>query len=299
MRVGRRLFLAVIPAVLGVLAMAALAYWGERGRQVPHALVWAGIGAATVSLGLAWHNTRHVARRLESLAARRPDSAARDEIESIENAVAGAVEAGRARADAAELRSREYTALLADAAGAMARGLDEVRLPLHILLESPFGELNENQEEMIAAAHSAAARADERVRTLARILQADSGGVRVDLQPIRPLDLLAPLLNGGAPESDVPPTLPHVRADVRLAREALSLILEQLARKPAAPLHIDATTDGASVEIRIHAPQPAPREFALATRLLRLQGGDVMVDADGVRVRLRAFTSEARRKPAE
>ena len=39
MKVGQRLFLAVIPAVLGVFTVALLAYFGQYARTAPEALV--------------------------------------------------------------------------------------------------------------------------------------------------------------------------------------------------------------------------------------------------------------------
>ena len=68
MRVGQRLFLAVLPAVFGLLSVAALAYWGQYARQAPNAVVSLAIAASILSLVMAWTNTRYVARRLERLA---------------------------------------------------------------------------------------------------------------------------------------------------------------------------------------------------------------------------------------
>ena len=64
MRIGPRLFLAVLPAVLGVVVVVALAYFGEYGRQAPAALVAIAAGATIVSLVVSWRNTRWLARRI-------------------------------------------------------------------------------------------------------------------------------------------------------------------------------------------------------------------------------------------
>ena len=145
--------------------MAALAYWGHMYRSAPGWVVAAAAVAALGSLVLAWRNTRYVARRIERLVGgwrlavvQAPPGAPRsDELDSIEAVVdrlSGAVteaEAGsRRREAAASERVQEYAALLAEATSALSRQLDEVRLPLHILLENHFGQLNENQEEMLA-----------------------------------------------------------------------------------------------------------------------------------------------------
>lgn len=71
MRVGQRLFLAVLPAIVGLLTVTALVYWGEYSRQAPEWLVIAAVVAALGSAVLAWRNTRYVAQRVEQLAARR------------------------------------------------------------------------------------------------------------------------------------------------------------------------------------------------------------------------------------
>ena len=70
MRVGQRLFLAVVPAVVGVLTVAALSYYGRYAYVVPEWVVAIAIVAAGGSLVVAWMNTRYVARRIDRLAAR-------------------------------------------------------------------------------------------------------------------------------------------------------------------------------------------------------------------------------------
>lgn len=123
MRVSTRLYLAVVPAILGVMVMAALAYWTERGRQAPEVLVAIVILASLVSVVIAWRNASYVAQRIEQLAqsragnsatsgfrAERPTSV--DELDQIEATVTGlsdrlSVEraAGEQRVRAAEARA--------------------------------------------------------------------------------------------------------------------------------------------------------------------------------------------------
>ncbi len=78
MRVGQRLFLAVIPAVIGILAVAALYYWGQFARVVPEWVVAIAIVAATLSLVISWMNTRYIATRIDRLAARVGETRAAD-----------------------------------------------------------------------------------------------------------------------------------------------------------------------------------------------------------------------------
>ena len=72
--------------------------------------------------------------------------------------------------------------------------LDEVRLPLHILLENRFGDLNENQEEMLAAAQSAVDQAAAMLGCVRLIADLDRGA----LEPRRDLLRLDDLISGHA-----------------------------------------------------------------------------------------------------
>jgi len=297
MKVGQRLFLAVLPAVLGVLAMAGLAFWGQRGREIPEWLLIPGILAAVASLAMAWRNTRYVARRIEALSRRRGAAPERDgpadELDFIERTISEAERRGETRERAAEALVREYAGLLADASATVGRRLDEVRLPLHILLSSPFGELNENQEEMIGAARASADAADQALRQIGRVADIDAGRVESRPRRIRLPDLLDPVLAAARPrlrhagatlESDLPPMLPQVRADPEQAREALALVLDHLIARAAPGHHVRVTADArdGSVHLRIDGGPVRPDEaFPLAQRLLQLQGGVIARGADG------------------
>lgn len=298
MKVSTRLYLAVLPGIVGVLTLAALAYWGEYGRQAPGALVLVAALATAASLWIAWRNTRYVAGRIDALARGRtgPDGDARDELTSIARAMVRAERDGAARQRDAEARVGEYAALLAETAAAVAARLDEVRLPLHILLENRFGELNENQEEMIAAAEAAARRAGASVREAGRIAEMDGGGTRVPPAPVRPVDLVAPLLSaalartsraGAAFTADVSPALPRVMADTAYAREALERLLAPYLARAAAggTLRLEGERVADGVRIRLHDGSPPPAgPGPLAGRLLRAQGAEARISADGTDV---------------
>jgi signal transduction histidine kinase len=284
MKVARRLLVAVLPAVPGVLAMAGPACRGQRGGQIPGWILLAGI-----VLALAWQNTRYVARRIAALSRRRGAGAEGDDPaggrEPAGRTIPGTGQRGEPRERAAEARLREYARLLADASATAGRKLDEARLPLHILLSSPFGELNENQEEMIGAAQAAVEEAGAALRTIGRIAELDEGRVESRPERVRPRDLLAPVIAAVGPrleqagatlELDLPLTLPHVQADPRHAREALSLVLNGLAEGagPGARVRVEAGSGDGFVRLRI-AGGSLRRDgaFALAERLLQLQGG--------------------------
>src|SRR6185436_12187733 len=140
MRVGTRLYFAVLPAVLGVLTVAGLAYWGERGRQAPSTVIVIAVVASVASLVIAWRNARYVARRIAQLAhARRSPTVSEratlgdgsaDELDDIEatvthldSAVVSARLAGDQRARVAELRAAEYADLLDGAVRSMGSSL--------------------------------------------------------------------------------------------------------------------------------------------------------------------------------
>ena len=59
-----------------------------------------------------------------------------------------------------------------------ARQLDEIRMPLHILLENRFGDLNDNQEEMLATARTAADDAQALLERLRQVADVDRGTLR-------------------------------------------------------------------------------------------------------------------------
>jgi len=173
MRIAYRLYAAIVPAVLGVLLVAGLSYWGQYGRSTPvSVLLVAGI-AALVSLIIVWRNTRYVAQRIEALAT--PEASpgvtlpAVDEIDAIHHRLESlGVEAANA-AENARKRASEFEALVAEVAYGSRKRVEEARMPVHILLTAQFGELNENQEEMLGAADSALTALDdelERLRTI-------------------------------------------------------------------------------------------------------------------------------------
>jgi signal transduction histidine kinase len=268
MNVSQRLYLAVMPAILGVFAVAALAYWGQYDRQAPHVLVIVGVIASVGSLIVAWRNTRYVASRVTRLAA--PAQVARDdeldaiehEVDRLRRAVAGA-EADQAgaqqRADAAV---QEYGALVADAAMAAARQLDEIRMPLHILLENRFGDLNDNQEEMLAAARTAADDAQASLERLRQVADIDRGTLRLRTERVRLTDLVTALLPGLSAEgahgsvavsADLSPWVPAVMGDRARLGQALSLLAIDAVRR---------TPSGGAVRITAGAPEPAERAAA-------------------------------------
>ena len=304
MRVGQRLFLAVIPAILGLFAVAALAYWGQIDRSAPQWLIVVAAVAATLSLAVAWQNTRYVARRIERLAgthAALPQAGTSpDEIDSIERVVdrlSGAVVVAeterREREAAASGRVQEYAALLAEATSAVTRQLDDVRLPLHILLENHFGQLNENQEEMLASARAAAEAAGVELARLREIADLDRGALSFRRDRVRIaglLQTLKPQLVADGERADVKvtieclPGLPPVAGDRVRLQEAMELLLRHLVRHtlPGNEVVIGATRDRGEIAIDVtHGPAPmVDANVALAQRIILAHGGRIE-DQDG------------------
>lgn len=313
MRVSQRLYLTVAPAILGVFLMAALMYWGEYARKAPEVVIVGGAAAVLASLALTWSNARYVAGRIERLAssAAAPVTtaalpAARDEIDQIEQVVdrlSNAVELAEvSRADRERLfeqRAQDYARLLASIADTSAQRLEEVRLPLHILLENHFGELNENQEEMLGAARSAAEAADADMLSLREIAELDLGErpLRRDrvkpsdlLEALRPMLLAATESAGLTVEFEIAPLLPAVIGDRARLQDALVTLLRGAiaSAAPDSRVRVEVERDGSRVRFAVLGGAAAPLSvrWAAAVRVIQAHGGAVERSTDGVRVEL-------------
>jgi signal transduction histidine kinase len=300
--------LAVVPAVVGVFAVAALAYWGQYARQAPEIVIVVAALAAAGSLVLAWRNTRYVAHRVQHLAERARGSAisaehgASDELDEIEQTVHGlsdevraAIKARSAREAAAVRRADEMSALLRDLTGQLADGMRDVQLPLHILLESPFGELNENQEEILQSARDAAEAAEVRLRQARQFVELEHGAVEMHVKAIGLADLLRPALaiaeararRRGVPmRSEISPSAPRALVDAMHAQEAVTIALGDVVERmaPGSELVVEGG-EGAAGRIVVRAmgvgAGAAPSlALRLAERLIAAQGGALM-EKDG------------------
>lgn len=318
MRVAQRLFLAVLPAVLGLFTVAALAYWGQVYRRAPEWVVVVAAVAAVGSLAIAWANTRYVARRIERLASPgerggAPGRSPGDELASIEQMVdhlsdaVTVAETGRRQREVAMGREiHEYATLLAEASAVVSLLLDEVRVPLHILLENHFGTLNENQEEMLAAARTAAEAADIELRRLREIADLDRGALSMRRDPVRLGDLLQALspqlLADGEPSGvtvvlDVEPGLPRLLGDRVRLQQALELLLRHLVRRalPGAAVTIRASREGGDLLVTVeNAPAPTlDADVAVGHRIVLAHGGRVTQEGNRTAIRLPAQPERA------
>lgn len=321
--VGRRLFLGLLPALLAVLLAVGLAYYGEYGRQAPTIIVLGAAVLAVASLFVTWINTRYLSARIVRLTGSMPDAerpsdenGGSDEFDRIERVVdhlgraLSASETERARIDAAAAaRLREEATMLAGVVHDTMAQLDEVRLPLHILLEARFGELNENQEELLRDARNSADAMDVALRRLATVADADRGALAAPRELVQVNDVvraILPLARAAAErrkariDTSLEPGLPRVMADRARLAEAITLLAMNAGAMADAehPLSIETARAGAGVAITL-APSghqssmiaaPNARRYGdamiLARRLLAIQGGSTDETATSVIVRL-------------
>src|SRR6476469_6809498 len=336
MKVGQRLFLAVLPAVLGLFLVAALAYWGRYAHTAPELVIVLAALAAVISLIVSWRNTRYVVHRVQRLAGHsmsipggsspstaasrqdalrdlgiQPPAASQggvsrdaDELDHIEATVAGLSSAVvRAREEATRqereplARAREIEDLLQAVTARFGTRAQDAQLPLHILLSSPFGTLNENQEEMLGAAISAVDAIDTEVRELQKLLQLNRGELSIVTQPMNLAELLRPTLAIARARAEsarvqlrpvVSDTAPRTIVDAVLAQEALtSILLDAIAHTAAGgDVDVDAgESDRARIRISITSRPMVPDaanagslEMRLARRLLEAQGCSITSD---------------------
>jgi len=306
MKISHRLFLGVIPSVIGLFTVAGLAYWGQYAHAAPELVVWAAGAATVLSLVVAWWNTRYVANRVERLASTKTGEEQVDELDVIEKRVESLGEAATAaKADAARAaedagrRNIEYATLLAEAATSASKQLAEARLSLHVLQDNHFGELNDNQEEMIGAAREATEAAEVELNHLREIADIDRGALALRRDLVKPGEIiksLLPLLNAQATKqgvrilSELEPALPRVVGDRGRLQDALGLILKDAVRYavPGTSVSIHASSQLSTVTIVVNhgSPHSYTGDVALADRLIRAQGGSVAHTGDATSITL-------------
>jgi signal transduction histidine kinase len=332
--VAWRLAAGVLPSVLAVGLVIGLFYYGKFARVAPRGILILASALTTASIVIAWLNAAYFAERLARLARAAQGASGvggpTDEFDRIEQAVGSlgsaltAAEAERARTDAvASARLREQATMLAGAVSDSLSQLDEVRLPLQILLESPFGELNDNQEELLRDARAAADAIDARLRRLGQVADIDRDAFQVQRELVQvndvvrsvvPLARAAAERRGARTETALEPGLPRVLADRARLAEALSLFVTDAADKagPERALSISTARDSARAIIRISPVTPnakasttiaaattpsgddavppttltAVAPLALAGRLIAVQGGDVATDDQHLVIRI-------------
>ena len=322
MRITTRLYFAAFPSIAGVLAVAALAYWGQYARTVPEIILVVAAIATLATMTLSWVNVRYVAQRVERLASGgptsgMPQSAARtravvgasvsaDELDTIESEVArlkrALVQGERDRASEAAHAQRtrkENAALLAAVAASASRQLDDVRLPLHILLDNHFGVLNENQEEMLGAARTATELVAAEVSALADLGRLDRGQLLLRRDRVFTADVLNAILpifrteanaSGVQLSIELAPLIPPINVDGAWLQQSLQRIISERIRNAVAGSEMKLSMFLDQNDVVMHL-EPAPdavysAQTLLAERILGVFGATVSVKNRGLMIRL-------------
>jgi signal transduction histidine kinase len=200
-----------------------------------------------------------------------------------------------------EQRNAEHSQLLTDFAGVLGDAIGEVQLPLHILLENRFGDLSDNQEEMLQAAAAGADRIDHAVRQIRRVLDLENGRTVFKREAVKPAELIGPPVamaasraerKGVEVRSTVAPVLASVIGDRYLLEEALAGLLVAVADhcRPASTMTVDVSEGRGFVGIDVTFDGDAPRgmDILLATRLIRSQSGTTEIADGRVTIKLAA-----------
>lgn len=187
----------------------------------------------------------------------------------------------------------DYASALAASAKSAERSLGDARIPIHILLTAQFGELNDNQEEMLRDAASALDRIAEELRALREIAGADGtvAGTRRGIVRIGDiLRALQPELLAQASRADVSlmvdiaPGLPSAIGAVTQLRDAIRLALADEIRYAIPGSTVTIAAIASADEIQITSCCGASRSVSvsllLAERLLSGQGAR-LEQADG------------------
>jgi signal transduction histidine kinase len=205
----------------------------------------------------------------------------------------------------ATARLREQSTMLAALVRDTMARLDDVRMPLHILLETKFGELNENQEELLRDARGASDEMDAALRQLGHVADADRDAMPVKRELVQVNDVvraILPLIRASAERRDarvdvsLEPGLPRVLADRARLAEALSLLATLSASVSDSELPVTVCTrreaGGVGIELRpMQVAEAGGSSAALAERLVLAQGGKVVRETGWVSVYLGRITA--------
>jgi K+-sensing histidine kinase KdpD len=196
-------------------------------------------------------------------------------------------------------RVRDYARLLLSIADAASARLEEIRLPLHILLENRFGELNENQEEMLGAARAAAEAADADMVSLRQLAELELGVQSLRRDRIKPSELiesLRPMLLAAAAahrvtlELEVAPLLPVLTGDRARLQEALATLLRGMGGTAPGERRVRIVVDRDEETIRVAiagtTAEPASVRWMAAMRMIQAHGGAVAWHADDLSIEL-------------
>lgn len=175
--------------------------------------------------------------------------------------------------------------VIEDAVTSAETALGEARIPIHILLTAQFGELNENQEEMLGAAAAALDAISDELRTLRELANAGRAAEPSPRGLARVGDMLRalqPQLLDQASRADVSlvleiePALPSIHGSIAQLRDAIRLTLTDDIRYaiPGTSVTVDArsTRDEIIITSCCTASRSVSSSMILARRLLTTLG---------------------------
>jgi two-component system, NtrC family, sensor histidine kinase KinB len=134
---------------------------------------------------------------------------------------------------------RLKTEFITVASGKFREPLHSLQLALHTVVEGYTGDLNREQEEMLAGARHAATQLEEIMTDLLELAEIESGGRRIATERMRPIDLARVALERFQPaaeskhvklENHVWPDLPWVMADPHAIKSVFGNLLSNAIR---------------------------------------------------------------------
>ena len=312
MNLTSRIYASTAPAIVAILVVGALSYWGQYAHAAPAYVILLACLAAPASAAIAWGNARFVARRLDQLAAlnarfertHRPGAAEfgllGDEVDTIARAMdrlerdleTTRAEAGQLVA-AASVRQQEYATLISDTTAVAANRIEDARMPVHILLNTDLGHLDENQEELLGATASALEELERQITSLRTIAEVDRGALSLLAESVRVADVLRslqPVIRAQANKAgvrlivDTEPGLPRAIGNSARFRDALQLAIVNDIRFAIAGSTVTVTAFADPEHVIVAIDHGATRshvaELLLAARLMEAQGGS-MSESEG------------------
>jgi len=140
--------------------------------------------------------------------------------------------------------------------------LTSIRMAIHLLLDEKVGGLSPKQADLLVAAGEDAERLERIVDELLDIGRIEAGKARMDLRPVRPIDLVSPETDAYRPAArdggvslvvDLPAALPQVWVDpARVAHVFANLLSNALKyTPPGGKVTLSAKVEGEFVRFRV------------------------------------------------
>lgn len=293
MRTWQHLALVLATAIAGMLIGAAVVQLRGDVRQVPEWLLVAAVLAATIPAWLASHYARNGAAR-----SRKPPSAEGRSVDYAHVPDKSADDGLAAAISPPESRHPEYAELIASTVRVATRQLDDVRLPLHILLDNHFGELNENQEEMLGAAREACERVGIALRELHDVVELDLGTLELRVARVSLADVAETTVRMFATQAEergiqllvhMDPGRGAVLADRTRLQEIFSTLMGNAVAAAAAGscVVVEGRVEEGRIVLTIRAPGvdfDSSAQQSLARRIVAAHGGTIEAGLGAVRL---------------